>query len=508
MRPDACCCFRFAAKRCVAIGLALIALGGVCPAQESLPPGADPWTELAALRARVEQLEREHASQAATDREAQPPRPVIHEVGSDLQMKAVWNHGLELTTPHKDFRVHIGGRVQFDSSWYDADANVQNNINRPYEDGVDFRRARLRADGTMYEVIDWATEYDFVNAVRVRNADGTAPQDIGVTGFTDLWVQLKHLPILGNVRVGNQKEPIGMEHLTSSRWLPFMERSYNQDAFYGGLFNGFTPGIQAFDNYADECGLWAVGLFKPTDNVFAYNASDGDVAVTGRITRLPWYEYEGASLLHLGGAARYSTSVRDQVRFRTRDAIRSGIATVWPVPADTGFLIADGKSYLNGELAGVHGPWTLQAEYLVAFVHDAQPPGGPPPGPADPIYHGGYVQLFYFLTGEHDNYNRKTAVFERVIPHENFFWVRDCNGNLGGGWGAWQVGARYNYLDLNDQGLNGGILHNATLGLNWYLNPNVKMQFNYMATHREAALPAGAGDGWIHGWGVRLATDF
>ncbi len=38
---------------------------------------------------------------------------------------------------------------------------------------------------------------------------------------------------LGNIRVGNQKEPVGFERLVSSRFLPFMERSYNQDVFYG-----------------------------------------------------------------------------------------------------------------------------------------------------------------------------------------------------------------------------------------------------------------------------------
>ncbi len=498
---------------CFILALSLIHRPNPAHAQRpepSAPPpvAGDPWTELAELRARVEQLEQEQQRKDEAEKpSADTSKIEAYEVGTDLELKAKWNHGLELSSPHKDFRVHVGGRLQFDSSWYGADANVQNNINRPYEDGVDFRRARLRVDGTMYEVIEWATEYDFVNAARLRNATDTDAEDIAVTGFTDLWVQVKELPLLGNVRVGNQKEPIGMEHLTSSRWLPFLERSYNQDAFYGGLFNGFTPGIQAFDNYADDMGLWAIGLFKPTDNVYAYNAWDGDYAVTGRITYLPWYNYEGASLLHLGVSGRQSSSIRDRVRFRTRDAIRSGLATVWPVPADTGFLLSDSKTYINAELAAVHGPWTMQAEYLANFVHDASSPGGEP-AHVDPYYHGGYFQLFYFLTGEHENYNRKTAVFERVIPHENFFMVRDCNGSLGYGLGAWQVGARYNFLDLNSEGLNGGILHNGTVGLNWFLNPNLKMQFNYMATHRDAPLAGGAGDGWIHGWGIRMATDF
>jgi phosphate-selective porin len=94
-----------------------------------------------------------------------------------------------------------------------------------------------------------------------------------------------------------------------------------------------------------------------------------------------------------------------------------------------------------------------------------------------------------------------------MIPRENFFLVRSDDGPIFGR-GAWQVGARYNYLDLNDDGIDGGILHNTTAGLNWFWNPNMKVQFNYIATYRDAPLPANAGDGWIHGWGVRVAHDF
>ena len=78
--------------------------------------------------------------------------------------------------------------------------------------------------------------------------------------------------------------------------------------------------------------------------------------------------------------------------------------------------------------------------------------------------------------------------------------------------GAWQVGVRYNHLDLNDKGINGGILDNWTAGLNWFWNPNMKWQFNYMETDRNVANATNAavasGSGWIHGFGTRLAFDF
>jgi phosphate-selective porin OprO/OprP len=435
------------------------------------------------------------------------------EVGKDLEMSARWNNGLELATKDKAFRVHVGGRWQFDTSWFDADQDVQNNLpgGATYHDGVDFRRARLRIDGTMYEIIEFAMEYDFVNGFRERNAANVAT-DLDVTAITDLWLQVSHMPI-GNLRIGNQKEAIGFEHLVSSRFLPFMERSYNQDSFYGGSFNGFTPGASLSSNILEDRASWNIGIYKPSNNVFAFSTNDSDYTVTGRVTCLPIYENEGRQLVHLGLSARQATTYDDRVRFRTRDAIRAGVSTQWPLPADI-TVFGDTMQWLNFELAAVQGPWTLQAEWLLCNTQDAQRFDGigNPLGPLSRnlLYQGGYVQLLYFLTGESDNYSLEKMAFDRVKPFENFFWVtgEDCWNYLGRG--AWQVGARYNYLDLNDDGINGGELHNLTAGLNWFWNPNTKWQFNYMATYRDVSQTANFpdGSGWIHGWGMRFAQDF
>ena len=74
------------------------------------------------------------------------------------------------------------------------------------------------------------------------------------------------------------------------------------------------------------------------------------------------------------------------------------------------------------------------------------------------------------------------------------------------GCGAWQVAARYSYLDLNSKGIAGGILHDLTLGLNWFLNDYTKVQMNYFLTDRNAA--GTVGDGIVQGFGTRLAWDF
>jgi len=435
------------------------------------------------------------------------------EVGQDLTMSARWNNGLELATKDRAFRVHVGGRWQMDTSWFNAEPEVQNNLplGLQYHDAIDFRRARLRIDGTMYEVIDFAMEYDFVNGIRARTGDNSNFFDSNITALTDMYLQLSRTPI-GNIRVGNQKEPMGFEHLVSSRFLPFMERSFNQDTFYGGAFNGFTPGASVFSNYLEDRASYALGIYKPTNNVFGFNNNDGDYAVTGRLTWLPIYEDEGRQLVHLGVSGRQATTYDDRIRFRTRDAIRGGVSTQWPIPADI-TVFGDTMQWVNAEFAAVQGPWTMQAEWLMSFTSDAQRVGaGGPVGPhADSLfYQGGYAQVLYFLTGESDNYTLEKMAFDRVKPFENVFWVRGEDGCKYCGRGAWQIGARYDFLDLNDQGINGGQLHNGTLGLNWFWNPNTKVQFNYIATYRDvsdtAAFPNGSG--WINGWGVRFAQDF
>ena len=53
---------------------------------------------------------------------------------------------------------------------------------------------------------------------------------------------------------------------------------------------------------------------------------------------------------------------------------------------------------------------------------------------------GFYVQGSYLLTGEHRPYNRALGIFSGIRPKRNF--LED------GGWGAWELAARYSYLDL------------------------------------------------------------
>jgi len=49
-----------------------------------------------------------------------------------------------------------------------------------------------------------------------------------------------------------------------------------------------------------------------------------------------------------------------------------------------------------------------------------------------------------------------------------------------GGWGAWEIAGRYSTIDLNDNNEYGGELRDITLGVNWYMENNLKLMFNYI----------------------------
>ena len=456
-----------------------------------------------------------------------------YEVGSDTDLRTSWEKsgGAAFTaeSARKDFRVKIGGRSQFDASAFSAGPGPsqppnQGGLDPSLADAVNVRRARLRIEGRMYELYDWVCEYDFANQINVRNATFPTEGDVGpLTSVTDLWMQLREIPLLGTVRVGNQKDPFGYEHLTSSRWLNFMERSFCQDAFEGPFNGGFLPGIQMLNTAYDGRLAWQVGEFKNVTNPFGFSNFDGGSQTVGRLVVLPVYEDEGRKLLHMAVSGR-TMGLRDgQVRFRSRGEIRNGPSgPLNPIYADAGVLLGSWQNMLGLELVGNNGPWSFQSEYFGSWLYNGvttnkgpyvtnglQPPPGTPVGTV--YYQGGYAEVLYFLTGESRTYSLIESRFDRPIPRNNFYALRDPNRRFR--WrlseGAWQVGVWYSHLNLDDGQVNGGVLNSMTLGINWMINPNARVYLNYDFTYRDFVNVNNVnGSGCINGFGTRLAFDF
>ena len=491
-------------------------------ATETQPPVGD---ELAFSR--LAELEQRIAALESSTTVPPPPAASVSSAKLDpLSMRTGWGkNGFQAVSANGEFSIHVGGRVQLDAVALQDSALVLGGVGT--NDALDFRRARLRVDGTMYQTMDWCVEVDFVNGADFDPTNAALPVtaqggDVDhVVAPTDLWWAFNDLPVIGHMRLGNQKEPIGLEHLCSSRYLDFMERSFLQDAYFGPFNNGFSPGVSIYDWNEDETITYTLGAFKNVQNVFAYDTGDNEYALTGRVAGVPWAADDDAKLLHLGLAASYRGLDQDaavaagNVRMRSRASLRNGPGPLNPNLADTNFsgrIFADDAMLLAPEIALAYGPWLWQAEYVAGFLNGViVTPSGGGATPTDQGFPPGQDgQGLYFLTGEHRAYERHEGRFGRVVPRDDLRW-NSCGFRS---WGAWQIGARYGFLDLNDGLVQGGSIQDLTIGLNWFLNPFAKLQFNYVHQRVDNTILDNAGavvannDGTLDGFGVRFAQDF
>ncbi|HXK60064.1 MAG TPA: porin, partial [Acidobacteriota bacterium] len=206
-----------------------------------------------------------------------------------------WRNGLTIQSADNSFRMQVGGKLHNDWAFQEGDQQITGLLGE-LEDGTEFRRARLSMSGLMYEWVEFKMQVDFAT---------------GDLFFRDVYAGLRDLRGIGNIRIGQFKEPFGLEEQTSASYIPFMERS---------LANALVPsrntGVMIHNRQFNERASWAVGVFKDTDD-FGAGTSDEDYAITGRVTGLPWFENEGRRLLHLGVAySRRNTA--DFARFQQR----------------------------------------------------------------------------------------------------------------------------------------------------------------------------------------------
>jgi phosphate-selective porin OprO/OprP len=355
--------------------------------------------------------------------------------------KVFWRDGLRMETNDGRFQVRLGGRVQYDWVVWGDDAEVADVVAGPILNGTEFRRARFYVQGYLYERIEYKMQLDF--------AGGTA-------AIKDLYFGIRH-PTFG-FRMGHMKEPFGLEELTSSKYITFLERglpsvfdSARNSGFmlHGAVADGsFNYGVGVFRNTGDD----GVGVQRD-----AYN-------VSGRFAGAIFNRDEGRKVFHVGGSAVFQNSDGSDRVFRQRPEVHLS-----PRFISSGVIPTEGTAVLAFETALIHGPFSAQAEYKVAPVKSE--------ATGDPTFSGWYAYGSYFLTGESRSY--RGSLFQRLRPQRNF--LED------GGLGAFEVAARYSTLDLtadevdkSEALIKGTRLDNVTLALNWYWNPMTTMKFNFV----------------------------
>ncbi len=348
--------------------------------------------------------------------------------------------GFKLGTADGAFSMQVGTLLQLDTAVYTADR-------ADLADGSEFRRSRLSLGGSFYKDWQYRFEHEFS----------------GTTGVTDAYVAYTALkPFV--VTAGQFKQPFGMEALSADKNASFMER---------GLPFAFVttraPGVML----ASSGARWSAagGVFgEPVGNA---QAGDEGYGLVARATFAPLLE--GHRVVHLGvaGTLRYTTAENSTnttgarfstVRFRSKP--ESNVLAQRLV--DTGEIRAVDDYRIGGvELAAQNGALSLQAEgHFVQVNREAG---------KSLNFNGWTAQLAYTLTGEARPYKADKGVFDGIRPTRNF--GKD-------GWGAFELAARLSAIDLSSDTVRGGLERNATLGVNWTLNPLLRVTGNVVRVLR------------------------
>jgi phosphate-selective porin OprO and OprP len=429
------------------------------------------------------------------------------------RLNAIWDYGAVLESSDKAFRLHVGGRLDFDNTWYNQTPTLPFQL----QDGADMRRARLRADGTIGENVDFVTEVNFANIQDVTNEDSTA--QIGSVGLTDFFATFKSVPVFQNVRIGHFKPPIGLEHSTSSSYWYYMERSPAHDAFLQP-FN-FVTGVEFLESYCDDritvtTALTRVG--KQDITPFAFGAGPGKYSITGRVTCLPIYEDEGRRLLHIGIGYDYS-GTENNFDAANRPLVRAG-AGPQDVPnvLFTGtFFTPDPVQIFDAEIAAVLGRFAFSAEYQAAVGTNVfgQFSNGVFSDPRGNVtYQGLYVEGGFFLNPEdYRRFDKSEGVWSRQLVGDSGAGRQPRSSWLVADHTPVQLTCRYSYLNLASgqpvltpsSGSQAGWENDLTAGCDWYINPQVHFIVNYVFTHLQYVNNT---SGNINGLGCRLHLDF
>lgn len=292
---------------------------------------------------------------------------------------------------HSEATMQVDGRIHLDHWAFPGDSAAANafetgDVTSDPQDRVVFRRIRFGVRGDLPAEMEYQIEMEFAGG--------------NDTEYRDVFIGWKELPIFQNLRVGNQKRPYGLDHLNSSRFNVFIERpfvveGFNQDARRLGIV---SYGASPHQQYNWRYGVYNQRLIQD-ESGFINDHYQAEFA--GRLAGTFFYNElcDGRDYMHLAisGTAAHpdgtapNNGIQDnEARFRTRPEARS--ESRW---LDTGSIaFADWYQLLGLEAVVNLGPWQCVGEYQNVWLQ-REPGGGP-----DLRFHGGYVYVSYFLTGE------------------------------------------------------------------------------------------------------------
>ena len=374
----------------------------------------------------------------------------------DAQTKVSLPNGrLSFASADGAFTLSLRSLIQFDYGYF---AQGKNPAAVDLNSGSNFRRAQFGFVGTAWKDWSYNFTYDF---------GGNGIEKNGYIYYA--YLQYDGLGPL-HIRGGALAPFAGIEDATGSGDLLFLERPSVTDIARNVGGAPGREGIEVFvqgDNYL----LSAAYTSKKTTDAATF---DEQSAIVTRASWLPvstpevkWLlDANLTRILHLPdtaanqGANFFSLSNGPEVAV---DASKT---------VNTGNIDAKNVTEFGFESAATYAGFYAQGGW---FRFDVERRTTLP----SPNFTGWYATLTYSLTGEQHPYDPTTASFRGLRP--------DHPLGSAGGWGAWEVKARYSDIDLDYQpllaaaagGIAGGKQDVWTIGLNWYPTAGVRFALDY-----------------------------
>jgi len=370
-----------------------------------------------------------------------------------VQVTPAWKGAPQLEDKENGFSFKPRGRIQYDAGYVENPGHAVATRNLGFNARA--RRIRLGVEGTIPGGFGYKAEADFANSS---------------VGFGDVIITYAPKGQPYNFIIGNHETWNGLEQLSSSRFLSFMERAAFDDAFVNTRRLGVSAGlVNSAGDLRFNAGLFAAhSIDSSLDN-------DGWIAAARGV----YSPQMGGNQLHFGANYHhrdFQSNNGTNVASSTGQPSTNQLARYRARPfsqltdqrfVDTGNFAAKGDDIFGLEFAGIFKSLHVAAEgqYLKARAYDAGDrfDAGDPldffPTPSvivpngNPSFWGGYAEAGYYLTGETRGYKAGTWDRTKVLkPFSN------------GGWGALQINGRMDYLDLADARLESAVNNNFSTG--------------------------------------------
>jgi phosphate-selective porin OprO and OprP len=370
--------------------------------------------------------------------EAQP-EPAATAAPKPPAFTAGYKDGFVLQSETGDFKLKITGYAQADGRFAVADEGdlVTN--------AFLVRRVRPSVQGTVARYFDFSIVPDFGG---------------GATAVQDAYIDV-HFTDKLRIRAGKGKVPLGLERLQSGQVLWFVERA---------LTNNLTPnrdiGLQVHGELAKGVVTYALGVLNGTADGGSVETDTNDSKdVVGRLFLQP-FKTKSTSLLR--GLGLGIAGTHGKASSTSLAAYRS-VSQVTVFSYLQGVTATGNRDRISPQAYFFNGPVGVLAEYVQSRQTASRIDESQVTITRDLTQKAWSVSATVVVTGE-------TASYGAVKPKS--FFVPSA-----GSWGALQLVARVNRLDVDDDSFSGGFadpaksISRATAvggGVTWIWNNNLR----------------------------------